>query len=561
MLERGGIDSTLEVPDTIHGLLMARIDRLADEAKRVLQTASVLGREFSARLLNAVCRDCGTLPPHLSELKRLEFLYERAGTEEPLYVFKHALTQDVAYESLLISRRQALHEATGRALEDLYPDRTEEYCEVLAHHYSRSANGDKAFEYLVLANQKAEKANAMLEAKGHFDEAMQLLDGLPDTEANQRRRISLLARQGWIMQPLLKVPEYYELLIRYEPLAIRVADQGVLGAFYAWLGHCQWWFGDYDRAIETDTKAAQLCEAGGNTEEAVHAYTNLAWSYYSRGDYPETLARIPHVSRALDRQFTLRSYVIFQTAVVLALSWLGQWDRAVEEAQKALRVAEEFSDNSMISFAAWAISLAYASRNDLTRAVEYGELGVQKAPTPGDQAWAQAVLALAWCRSGEPTKAAEALIPIVAMLRSVRMVWGETYTLFLGEAYWRAGRYDEARETLEECLGIVEARGMKCYAAYAHRLLGEIALSANPGQLAERVATPHFEKSVALSQEIGAENELALAYAGYGRLHKQLGRIAKARDYLTRALEIFERLGTLIEPDKVRQELATLPAR
>ncbi len=95
--------------------------------------------------------------------------------------------------------------------------------------------------------------------------------------------------------------------------------------------------------------------------------------------------------------------------------------------------------------------------------------------------------------------------------------------------------------------------------ASAHRLLGEIALVTNPHQLASPLAAPHFEPSVAMLRAINAENELALAYAGYGRLHQQQGNTAQARDYLTRALEIFDRLGTLLEPDKVRQALAGLP--
>ena len=101
---------------------------------------------------------------------------------------------------------------------------------------------------------------------------------------------------------------------------------------------------------------------------------------------------------------------------------------------------------------------------------------------------------------------------------------------------------------------MAERCGVRYYVGFAQRLLGEIALKTNPTQ-----AAPHFEKSIAIFREIKAENELALAYAGYGRLHKKQGEIAQAREYLTKALEIFERLGTLIEPDKVREELAGLP--
>ena len=123
----------------------------------------------------------------------------------------------------------------------------------------------------------------------------------------------------------------------------------------------------------------------------------------------------------------------------------------------------------------------------------------------------------------------------------------------LGEGYWLAGENDKAKQTLEEGLEIADRCGARYYSAFAQRILGEIALKTNPAQ-----AVPHFEKSIAVFREIKAENELAMAYAGYGRLYKKQGEIAGAREYLTKALEIFERLGTLIEPDKVSEELAEL---
>ena len=123
----------------------------------------------------------------------------------------------------------------------------------------------------------------------------------------------------------------------------------------------------------------------------------------------------------------------------------------------------------------------------------------------------------------------------------------------LGEGHWLAGENDKARQTLEEALKITERCGARYYSAFAQRLLGEIELRIKPAQ-----AVAHFEKSIAIFQEIKAENALALTFAGYGRCYKLKGQISQAREYLTKGLEIFERLGTLIEPDKVRKELAGL---
>ena len=133
------------------------------------------------------------------------------------------------------------------------------------------------------------------------------------------------------------------------------------------------------------------------------------------------------------------------------------------------------------------------------------------------------------------------------------MVFEIPITCYLGEGHWLAGEYDKARQMLEKGLEIADRCGARYYSAFAQRILGEIALKTNPAH-----AAPYFEKSIAVFREIKAENELAIAFAGYGRCHKLKGQITQAQEYLTKALEIFERLCTLIEPDKVRKELAGL---
>jgi class 3 adenylate cyclase len=138
VMERGSTAAAIEVPDTIQGVLSARIDRLPEEHKHLLQTAAVLGREFAPALLKELWEGSDTLEAMLLELKHLEFLYDRPGIEEPIYIFKHALTQEVAYDSLLISRRQVLHAAAGHAMERLYAEGLAEHDEALAHHKAKA---------------------------------------------------------------------------------------------------------------------------------------------------------------------------------------------------------------------------------------------------------------------------------------------------------------------------------------------------------------------------------------------------------------------------------------
>jgi predicted ATPase len=544
------------IPATIQDVIMARVDSLPEETKSLLQTVSAVGREFSYDLIKRLTDLAEQeLLSHLSVLKDSELLYERGIFPQSTYLFKHALTQEVAYSSLLLKRRNEIHGKIGMTIEELYPERLDEYYELLAYHYQRSNNMDKAFEYLNLANQKVAKLNAMEEAKAYFEEAMTLLDTLPETEENRQRRISLLVNQRWAFLLLLKIPEYYDLLTHYEPMAVGLEDPDLLGAFYARLGDCEYSFGNLDQAIQTLIKAVELCEAAGNAEEARYAYLRLQWTHFMRGDFDRALALKEDLIRTMEKRFNFQVYTYALSVASRACSHLGRWDQAVEEAQKALSVAEEFSDNSLISWSSWNLSIAYTGRRDLARAIEYGELAVEKAPTPADKAWAQRTLARALCQAGEPERGIELLTAVLPILRAGGYTAAEIIlTCYLGEGYWLAGEDDKARQTLEEGLEIAERCGARYFLAWTHRLLGEIVLKTNPAQ-----AAAYLEKSIAVLQEIKAENELALAYVGYGKLHKQQGQFAEAREYLMKALEIFERLDTLIEPDKVKEILAELP--
>jgi class 3 adenylate cyclase/tetratricopeptide (TPR) repeat protein len=546
--------SEIQVPDTIQGIIAARIDRIEESMKHVIQVAAVIGREFAFRILQSIVEMKKNLKSHLLNLQGLEFISQKRLFPELEYIFKHALTQEVAYNSLLQKRRKEIHEKTGIAIESLYPDRLEEYYELLAYHFRKSDNKDKALEYLDLANQKAIKANAVEEAKNYFEEAIKLIDILPETASNQRRIISMLVSQLPVMLLLLKFNEYYEYLTRYESIAIGLEDPGLLGAYYGRVGTCEWSFGNFKQALQTNSKASELCNIAKNPIEAGYAYMQLAWDHLYLGDFKQVLIFKDLTMRAMERQFNLRICSWALQAASWAYSYMGQWDQAVKEGEEALRIAEEFSDNSVASFAAWILCLAYTYKGDLSRALEYGEMAVQRAPTPADRAWAQGAYAFALGRAGEIDKPIEILANLVPVYRAANFVPGSPTMLWLVEGYIQAGEYHKASQTLDELMAIAKRCEMRFLLGSGYRFAGEISVKTNPEDSAG-----FFEKSIALLKEINAENELAMAYAGYGRLHKQQGNVFEAKEFLTRALEIFERLGTLIEPDRVREELAGLP--
>ena len=379
---------------SLEAVLSARIEALPEACRRVLRTASVLGRHFSRRLLDGVWTSPESPEPQLRELKRLDLLHERVRLDDASYSFKHALIQEAAYEGLSASERQALHAAVARTLEALHAGRPDEACELIAHHYLRSAETEKALSYLELSNRKAARASAMAEAKGYFDEAMKLLDRRPDTAETRRRRIALVVDQVLAMTLLFRFDEYRELLQRHESMAMALEEAGLRGAFLAARGVCEWAVGEYDRAIGTFAQAAELCEAAGYADGAALAYSVRQWAHLYKGDYEAVLALLPSVARVLDGRSSPRWRAYALGAASRACTYRGLWDQATDFAREELALAERFADDSLAAHAALTLALAEAVRGDLEHAVEHGELALRKASTPADRTWANAILGL-----------------------------------------------------------------------------------------------------------------------------------------------------------------------
>ena len=211
--ERGHYRLTERAPDyefhispTVQGVLAARIDRLAPDEKALLQQLAVIGREFPVSLLRQVITQPeDELYRLLASLQRKEFLYEQPAFPEVEYLFKHALTQEVAYNSVLQERRKALHERTAQAMENSISGKLEDHYSELAYHYSRSGNTGKAIEYLDQAGHQAVRRSANAEAVTHFTTALELLKTLPDTPERRGQELALQTTLG----PVLMVTKGY----------------------------------------------------------------------------------------------------------------------------------------------------------------------------------------------------------------------------------------------------------------------------------------------------------------------------------------------------------------
>ncbi len=188
----------LRIPATVQSILAARIDRLPPREKNLLQTLAVVGREFSLPLIAHVLQKESSeeLLAMLTNLQLAEFIYEQPSVGDIQYTFKHALTQDVAYGSLLIERRKLLHQRAGLALETLFADQLEDYLSDLANHYSRSGHNAKAVEYLAKAAKREISQNAYRGALRHLKSAIELVPGLEKAEERDRRELDLLIDYG-----------------------------------------------------------------------------------------------------------------------------------------------------------------------------------------------------------------------------------------------------------------------------------------------------------------------------------------------------------------------------
>src|SRR6266478_5548524 len=282
--------SVLMVPNTIHDVVMARIDRLPDEMKQLLQLAAVIGREFSVRLLTAVWKGSEQIDAQLRELSRLEFIYEGVVTDGTTYVFRHALTQETAYGSLLERHRRTYHGEVGHALEQLYHLRTDEVAELLAFHFGRSDEADNAVDYAIRAAQKSQQGWANSDALAYFSDALRRLDTMPDTEANRLRRIDAVLKQAEVRYALAQYTGQIESLEEIRTIVDGTGDPRRRAIWHYWTGFLHSLSGGRPEvAIEHCREAAKIASASGLDEINAFAASCLAQVYFVAGRLQEAI--------------------------------------------------------------------------------------------------------------------------------------------------------------------------------------------------------------------------------------------------------------------------------
>jgi tetratricopeptide (TPR) repeat protein len=536
------------VPNTIHDVVMARIDRLPDETKRFLQTAAVIGREFPLRLLNAVWKGRGTVEDHLGELIRLEFVYERVQGEGSVYVFRHALTQETAYGSLLERHRRVYHGTVGRALEELYSGRPDEVAELLALHFGRSNEAEKSVDYAILAGEKSQRRWANREALAYFNDALHRLELLPDTDANRRRRVDAILKQGDGKFALGQHAEHIQALDQIRTLVDQSDDPRRRATWHYWRGFAQMLTGGPpDIAIDHCNEAAAFAAAAGLHEIKAYVESCLAQGYLIAGRFHEAIASGERALASFESWGNLwwagRTISHLSPAAIA----LGEWDKSLSYCRRAIEHGTTLNDVRLRVIGLWRMGVTHIQQGDPERGVQTCNEALALGPLPYDAATAKGARGYGEIKAGRIDAGITDLIEAVEWLESSGLRYPRwRFSVFLAEGHLSRGAHAAARLLIEDMLEPSRTMGYLHFEGLACWLMGECLAPEDPAS-----AEPYIEAAMSIMQRMGARNELARAMVTRAALRQAAGDPATARHLLDRAATIFQALGTRDEPVRV----------
>jgi class 3 adenylate cyclase/tetratricopeptide (TPR) repeat protein len=553
--EARDLRSDLMVPNTIHDVVMARIDRLPEETKQLLQTASVIGREFSLRLLRAVWQGTGSLESQLRELSRLEFVYERAETEGTIYVFRHVLTQETAYGSLLDRHRRAYHGAVGQTLEELYPSRTDEVAELLAFHFGRSDEAEKSVDYAILAAEKSQRRWANSQALAYFNEALHRLDLLPDSKANRLRRIDAVLKQAEVKFALGQHAEHIQALDQIRSLVGQSDDPRRRAAWHYWRGFLNSLTGGRtDIAIDDCNEAARLAAAAGLDEIKAFAESCLAQIYLFTGRLHEAIEvgeRALNTFEELGNLWWACRTIWHLNPAAMAL---GEWDISFDYCRRALKYGEVLEDLRIKVVGTWRMGATCVYQGDCEQGVQYCDEALALGALPFDAAMAKAVRGYGKIKLGEVNSGIADLSESLTWFEKSRLRYTYArYSLLLAEGHLRRGDRSLARSLIEGLLETSRSLGYLHVEGTASWLMAEC-LASDAASSAE----PYVEKAMKILERIGARNDLARAMVTRAALRQAVGDVSTARSLLDQAHAIFQALVSLDEPARVEAALAAV---
>jgi class 3 adenylate cyclase/tetratricopeptide (TPR) repeat protein len=542
---------TVQVPVTVQAVLAARIDRLPPEEKRLLQTAAVIGSEVPLPLLQTIAESPeATLHHGLAHLQAAEFVYETRLFPEVLYTFKHALTHEVAYGSLLQERRRALHVRIVEALEALYPDRLTEQVDRLAHHAVRGQVWDKALRYLRQAGVKATERSANSEAVAYFEQALEALTHLPESRSTLEQSIDLRLDVRHPLNQLGETERILEHLREAERLAEALDDQLRLGRVAAYLTTYYYAVGNQERAVASGQRALTIATALGNFPLQVELNFRLGQVYNQIGQYRVAMSFLSRNVENVEllqgelahRMIAPVSFSAFSRAyLVLCLAERGEFPAGTACGEEAVRIAEALDQPFSVAMAHYGLGLLYLRQGQLDRAMpllQHSLSVCQSAQTMILFPWAAAALGAVHTLRGSVAEAVALLEEARGQATTRKILFGHTASVVhLSETYLRAGHMHEATEVARQAVHLARDYTERGNEAYALRLLGDIAAHREPLEVEE--AEAYYRQALALAEELGMRPLQAHCHRGLGMLYAKTGQREEARTALSTAINLY----------------------
>jgi class 3 adenylate cyclase/tetratricopeptide (TPR) repeat protein len=565
----------LRIPPTVQAILAARIDRLPDGAKRLLQSAAAVGVEVPLDLLQEIDdEDEAHLREHLALLQAGEFLYESRLFPDFEYTFRHVLTHDVAYGSLSQARRRNLHARIADALERLHPGQLMEKAESLAHHTYRGEVWEKAVRYCQQAGVKAQRRSAHREAVTWFEQAITALGHVPTDPTTLGQAIDLRLDLRGSLYSLGEMERMYEGLRDAEALAEQLGEARRIGWVSMHLGEYRRHTGHYPEASALIQRAHSLAEGLGDLPLRLAADQYLGMAQHALGEYRAAAEHLRLAAQQPEEESTLRGFGPTQAGSpagfrAVTLGWLarclaeiGEFAEGIEHGHHAISIAEEINSAYTVVSACWGLGYLYGVRGDLDFAILLLTRALTSARGAGlTRLEPQVMRALgsAYGLAGRVTEATALLEEAMTLAEAMHLRVTEAHSLvLLGEVHLLAGRRSEALAAGTRALAVARERGQRGDEASALHLLGGVAAQGEPGD--RETADQHLRDAAALAAELSMRPLAARCGLTLALLHRRAGARDQASEELKAAAASFRELGMRFWFDRAEAEAAATTA-